>query len=72
MRDPSEENRKKNEFGLAHFERVNAHLAEEGNTLRYQFNFLTESNYNTFFQALRDGEIEHFRSELDVKLLEEE
>lgn len=68
--DPSEENRKKNEYAIAHFNRINAHLEEEGSLLRYHFHFLTLGNYNTFFQHLRDGAIDTFRSQLDVKLNE--
>ena len=71
LRDPAEENRKKNEYALAHFERINKHLEAEGSSLRYQFNFLTERSFNVFFQNLREGNIANFRSELDVKLSEE-
>jgi type III restriction enzyme len=70
LREPSEENRKKNEYALAHFGRVNEYLEQEGSPLRYKFNFLTERNFNTFFQALRDGHVVNYRSELDVKLAE--
>ena len=68
----SEENRKKNEYAVAHFERVNQHLKAAGDAIRYKFNFLTETSFNKFFQSLRDGTIGHFRSELDVKLVEEQ
>jgi type III restriction enzyme len=71
LREPSEENRKKNEYAVAHFKRVNEHLEEEGNPLRYKFHFLTPRNFNTFFQELREGRVVNFRSDLDVKLLEE-
>jgi type III restriction enzyme len=71
LREPSPENIKKNEYAVAHFDRVNTRLENEGSTLRYKFTFLTESSFNAFFQSLRDGNIENFRSELDVKLAEE-
>lgn len=71
LREPSDENRKKNEYALAHFERVNAQLEADGSTLRYQFTFLTDRSFNVFFQHLREGNITNFRSELDVKLSEE-
>lgn len=71
LREPSEENRKKNEDALAHFKRVNEHLEEEGSPVRYKFNFITERSFNKFYQSLRDGNVESFRSELDVKLSEE-
>ena len=71
LREPSEENRKKNEFAVAHFERVNEHLKQEGSPLQYKFHFLTPRNFNTFFQELREGHIANFRSDLDVKLVAE-
>lgn len=71
LREPSDENRKKNEYALAHFQRVNEHLHQEDSPVRYKFNFLTERSFNKFFQSLRDGSIAAFRSELDVKLSEE-
>ncbi len=71
LHDPSEENRKKNDYALAHFQRINAHLKEQGSPVRYKFNFLTETSYNKFFQSLRQGSIGDFRSELDVKLSED-
>lgn len=72
IREPSEENRKKNEYALAHFDRVNEHLKQEGSPVRYKFHFLTERNFNTLFQSLRDGNVADFRSELDVRLVEAE
>ena len=69
---PSEENRKKNEYALKHFDRLNDHLKKEGNNRFYKFNFLTESDFNKFFQRLREDKIVKFRSKLDVKLAEEE
>ena len=72
VREPSDENRKKNEYALAHFERVNRHLEEEGGPLRYKFNFITPMSYNTFFQLLRKGQVGTFRSELDVRLAADE
>lgn len=72
LRDPSEENRKKNEWAIAHFERVNKHLEEAGSPMRYKFTFLTPKNIDTFFQWLREGRIAAFRSELDVVLAQQE
>jgi len=70
LKEPSDENRKKNEYAVAHFERLNEHMEQEGNSVRYKFNFLTERSFNIYFQSLRDGSIANFRSELDVKLAE--
>jgi len=70
LREPSEENKKKNEYALAHFKRVDDNLKQSGRPVRYKFTFLTERNFNKFFQSLREGNIKSFRSELDVKLAE--
>lgn len=66
--DPFLENVKKNEYAVAHFERLNDWLKNEGLPARYQFNFLTPKDYNKFFQQMRNGELLGFRSELDVAL----
>jgi type III restriction enzyme len=71
LKDPSEENRKKNEYAVDHFERVNQHLKEAGSSIRYKFDFLTPKNFGTYFQYLREGRIADYRSELDVKLAED-
>ena len=68
--EASEENRKKNEYAVAHFDRVNEHLAREGSPVRYKFNFLTQKNFGAYFQYLREGRVADYRSELDVKLEE--
>ncbi|HSB71157.1 MAG TPA: hypothetical protein VLT62_17660 [Candidatus Methylomirabilis sp.] len=54
-----------------HFGRVNQHLENGGSPIRYKFNFLTPKDIDTYFQWLREGRIAAFRSELDVKLVEE-
>lgn len=66
--EPSAENLKKHEYGVAHFERVNKWLKKEGSRLTYRFNFLTPKDYNPFFQKLRDDDLDGFRSKLDVAL----
>jgi type III restriction enzyme len=66
--DPSPENRKKAEYALAHFERLNEWLVREDSAISYQFNFLSPSSFNTFFIKLRAGEADGFCSELDVTL----
>lgn len=71
LKDPSEENRKKNEYAVAHFDRVNLHLKETRSETRYKFNFLTQKNFSRYFQLLREGKIKDYRSDLDVKLSEE-
>lgn len=64
------ENRAKNSYALDHFRMINEHLAETGNPLRYQFNFLTPTNFGVYFQKLRQGEIAGYQSALDIKLIE--
>ena len=64
LQEPYEENRKKNEYAVAHFKRINEHLEQEASPLRYKFTFLTPVSFNKFFQSLRDGMIVGFRSEL--------
>ena len=66
--DPSPENIKKNEYALAHFERLNEWLKSDGLPVRYQFNFLTPKDYNNYFQHMRKGDLSGFRSEIDVAL----
>lgn len=68
--NPSEENRKKYEWSIAHFKRINDHQEKVNSPDRYKFNFLSPTNFNIFFQCLREGNIIDFRSELDVKLSE--
>ena len=68
LREPSEENMKKYEYTVAHFDRINEHLKSNGSPVRYILTFLTEHSYNKFFQSLKDETIVSFRSELDVKL----
>ena len=64
----AEKNITKNEYVLAHFAKLNEHLAAEGSPVRYQFNFLSPASFNAFFQALSNGNLAGFRSELDVRL----
>lgn len=70
INDPSPENKKKSEFALAHFERVNGYLKKNGKDIQYKFNFLTPTDFAGYFQRLREGKIVNFRSALDVKLAE--
>lgn len=70
LKEPSDENRKKAAYALAHFGRLNDILEEEGSQRRYVFTFLTPKSFNAFFSSLRAGTIASYRSELDVKLAE--
>jgi type III restriction enzyme len=72
LADPSEENRKKNEYAVAHFKRLNDELEKAGSPIRYKFNFLTPASYGAYFKYLRDGHIMDYVSELDIRLVEDE
>lgn len=69
--DPSLENQKKFEYAQAHYDRLNRWLADTGVSTRYQHNWLSPKSYNRFFQSLREGAAEGFRSELDVALTQQ-
>jgi type III restriction enzyme len=69
MTDASPENVKKHEYARAHFDRLNAWLKNEGQTVRYQFNMLAPRDFNAFFQKLREKDLDQFRSELDVVMI---
>ena len=66
--DPAPENSKKYEYAIAHFARLNDWLRKEGISTLYQFNFLSPKNFGTFFQKLKDADLNGFRSELDIAL----
>jgi type III restriction enzyme len=66
--DPSQENQKKYEYSLAHFERLNGWLKKQKINVVYQINFLTPKSFNRFFIQLRSNKAKGFRSELDVSL----
>lgn len=68
--DPAEEDFAKFKYAQEHFERVNKHLQDGGEDLFYQFNFLTPRDYVVFFQKLRQGQIQGYQSNLDIRLME--
>ena len=68
INDPSPENKKKYEYAIAHFARINDHLKKKRAEVDYKFNFLTPSDFNNYFQSIRNGSITNFRSALDVEL----
>lgn len=70
IQEPDEENPAKFKYARDHFERVNKHLEKDGKKLRYQFNFLTPRDFTVFFQKMRQGEIQGFKSNLDIRLME--
>ena len=68
INEPSPENKKKYEYAVAHFDRINDYLKNKRAEVSYKFNFLTLSDFNNFFQSIRDESIANFRSALDVEL----
>ena len=62
--DPSEENKKKVEFALEHFTRLN----KEQDSIVYQLNFLSPQDFDAFFQKMRENKLEGYKSHLDVAL----
>ncbi|MDK2741930.1 MAG: DEAD/DEAH box helicase family protein [Nitrospira sp. BO4] len=66
IRDPATDNVKKHEYATEHFNRLNYWLEKEKIPTHYQFNMISPKSYNVFFQKLRDGGLEVFRSEVDV------
>ncbi|MCX5791928.1 MAG: DEAD/DEAH box helicase family protein [Elusimicrobia bacterium] len=70
LKDPLEENKKKNEDAIKHFDRVNEYLVNEKKTTKYKFSFLSPVSFNKFFQSLKQGSVAGFQSELDIRLKE--
>ncbi len=70
IKETADENFAKYKFAQEHFARVNQHLEDAGEGLRYQFNFLTPQDYVIFFQKLRQGQIQGYQSNLDIRLME--
>lgn len=68
IKEPSPENRKKQEYALSHFGRISAYLQKTRAGVSYKFDFLTPSDFNGYFQCIREGNIATFRSALDVEL----
>jgi type III restriction enzyme len=66
--DPAPENVKKDEYATAHFKRLNDWLDKEQVPVRYQFNMISPRSYGVFFQKLREGALEGFRSDLDAAM----
>ena len=66
--EPAPDNIKKHEYATDHFKRLNDWLVKEKNSMRYQFNMISPKSYNAFFQKLRDGGLNGFRSDLDVTM----
>jgi type III restriction enzyme len=66
--DPSPDNIKKHEYATEHFKQLNVWLEKAKIPTCYQFNMISPKNFNAFFQKLRAGEAQGFRSYLDVAI----
>ncbi|MEK7547290.1 MAG: DEAD/DEAH box helicase family protein [Patescibacteria group bacterium] len=69
INEPAPENKKKNSYALAHFNRINAYLRKKKIDVSYKFKFLTPTDFPGFFQSIRDSKVADFRSKLDVELI---
>jgi hypothetical protein len=49
-------------YAIEHFARVNEMLADEGESRRYRFHFVSLSDYDRFFEAHRSAELDRFVS----------
>ena len=68
--DDSPENKGKNRAAKEHFTLLNKKLEDEGISEKYLFHFLSPSDYEIFFEYLREDKLDTFISGLD-NLLEE-
>ena len=66
--DDSWQNVGKAQSAVAHFNVVNDLLKEKKSQRRYSFHFLSPVDYDRFFEALREGELEAFKSTLQRNL----
>jgi len=62
--DDSKKNAAKYRDGQKHFDELNKTLGANGISQRYWFKFLTPSDYDDFFEALRKGNYIQWKSEL--------
>ena len=68
--DDCKENKQKYKYANQHFCLLNKELASSNIHQKYIFHFISPSNYNTFFEYLRDGRLikGYFKSELELLL----
>jgi len=68
--NPSPENAKKHEFARRHFARLNHSLFKGTESPFYQFNMLTQKDYEIFFDKLQQRGLVYYSSRLDAAILE--
>lgn len=66
--DDNNKNRAKKRDGQNHFKELNKRLKEEEKDWIYHFYFLSPSDYPTFFQAIKDGNYQGWKSNLMITL----
>ncbi|EJN93603.1 DEAD/DEAH box helicase [Streptococcus ratti] len=66
--DPDTENIGKNKAAVKHFDIINHYFKEKGEKVQYKFTFLTPKDFPTFFKSLTSGNIQTFKSHLDIAL----
>jgi type III restriction enzyme len=67
--DDSNRNRAKCRDGLKHFETLNERLKDAGEKWRYHFYILSPENYTSFFEQVRNGSFDGWRSGLMQELM---
>jgi type III restriction enzyme len=70
LTDPSLENVKKHKYATEYFKLLNEWLEKEKIPTHYQFNMVTPRDFGKYFTKLMDAQLEGFRSELDVKIIQ--
>lgn len=66
--DITDTNKGKLAYATGHFEKLNGLLKAKRQKLRYQFLFLSPSDYDDFFAGLRDGNLKGWVSTLQAAL----
>lgn len=66
--DATAQNAGKGRAADAHFALVNTMLKDQGSDRRYVFRFLSPVDYDRFFESLRDGKLDSFKSTLQGAL----
>lgn len=71
IQDPSPENIGKYKSAIEHFEIINKYIKSQKKNeemIDYKFTMLTPKNYDTFFESIKNNNIDTFKSELDVSI----
>ncbi len=66
LANPQQENIGKYSAAIEHFDIINAHCKEK----LYKFTMITPKSFDTFFNSIKENNIDRFMSELDVVILD--